>query len=102
MGTSQTLYSPTTNEFESLGEKPGKVEVFDSILEKKTTNARVDMVLNKYKVNYTGRQGKHRTDGTLHRALNAKTRMTEVKGWVSVAGGQLPGMTPDSGEDNGD
>ena len=44
-------------------DKLGKVEVFDSLLEK-TTNARFGIVLTNYKDNNTGRQGKHRTDGT--------------------------------------
>ena len=58
-------------------DKLGKVEVFDSLLEK-TTNARFGMVLTNYKDNNTGRQGKHRTDGTFRGALKAKTKKTEV------------------------
>ena len=58
-------------------DKLGKVEVFDSLLEK-TTNARFGMVLKNYKANNTGRQGKHRTDGTFRGALKAKTKKTEV------------------------
>jgi hypothetical protein len=81
------------NEFESL-DKQGNVEVFDSLLEK-TTNARFGMVLKNYKDNNTGRQGKHRTDGTFRGALKAKTKKTEVNG-------QQAAMMPGLGEDSRD
>jgi hypothetical protein len=71
---------PCADEFESLQEQ-NKVKGFDPLPEK-TTKARFGTVFNNFKDSNTGRQGKHRTDGTFRGALKAKTDKKIPKFWA--------------------